>query len=230
MIDTELLTSFKQTPGAVSVTEAIGLTQVIADYPPIQGGVFVDLGSNAGKSSMIAAAAFSNIGSNGTFYLVDPLYGDDVRWHQWAYAANKQVFLTSMYKRLTTFSSLQFTLAPMESTTFLTKFAERNFRIDYCFVDSGDHGPELLNKEIDLLLPLLNDNALLIFHDYGNQFIAVSSAYAQLLEKGYRKVEIDWEPIKQFVKDDSLEKGNDSWHCLNVECPNFIGALVKGEN
>jgi len=226
MIDEKLLNKFKQTPGAISVTEAIALYKLIVERKSINGN-FVDLGSNAGKSSMIAAAAFSDNGSTGEFYLVDPLYGNEMKWQQWAYAANKPLFMSLLLNRLTTFSSLQFTFSSLESLPFLLEFSGG---IDYCFIDSGDHGPELLNRELNALLPLLNNGALLVFHDYGNQFVAVSGAYAGLLEKGFSKVDIDWEPIKRFVRNGNLEKGNDSWHCPNVECPNFIGALTKGDN
>ena len=72
-----LLNFFKTIPGAISVTEAIALykiiqTYLITDNKPNE--TFIDFGSYAGKSSLVAIAALSSINKEGHFFMVEPIY------------------------------------------------------------------------------------------------------------------------------------------------------------
>jgi len=61
---------FLPTPGALSAAEACAISDLAAQVPK---GVYADLGSHHGKSSMAAAHSLPT----GTLYMVDQVYCDD---------------------------------------------------------------------------------------------------------------------------------------------------------
>ena len=224
--DLELINDFKRTPGAISVAEAFGIYNLITNREPVKEGCFIDVGSNAGKSSMMAAAALSANGSTGDFHLIDPVYNPDIKeWQRWAYAANNDSFVNKVFDTVSKHSDLDFIINGMFSTEFLSA---HKTPLNYVFIDSGDHESVLLKKELDMIVPLMKEGALIIFHDFGNQFFDVVNAANNLVDQGFKRVEIDWESIREYVKSNRLEDGNDSWHIFEGNyCPSFIGALTK---
>ncbi len=58
----QIIDVFKSAPGAISVTEGMGIYHFIRQHLQTEKGIVADLGSHAGKSSMFAALAFKNMG------------------------------------------------------------------------------------------------------------------------------------------------------------------------
>lgn len=227
----DLIDHFKEVPGAISVTEAVALHQVIKNniIPYFEYGV--DLGAHAGKSSCIAANALSGICSH--FYMVDPLYDMDnpAVWRDTQGTSPKnyyfgrgnynEIVITNVKK----FShDIEISLEGIPSTEFLSKCP----MLGYVFVDTDNHNENLASREADLIKPKLIKGGLLVFHDYMNQFSGISYVFDRLNDgKNFEQIKVDWEEIYKMVDELGGEEGNDSWHIYEGIKPNFIGFLRR---
>lgn len=201
----EFWTLFKKTVGAFSTPEAICLMNVASEAP--QGG-YLELGSHKGKSSISAAYGLKG----GVFYLVEPEFKDE----DWKKSVDKLVFeVNNQLKRI---------LIADYSTNVIPKMDDLSF----VFVDSGVHD-DLVMEEVKMLEDKIVPRGIIAFHDYLNQFTAVERAYDYLLSTGkYEKIEINWDEIFDYVRDNNLEEGNNSWHEKgSKEFPCFVGALKR---
>jgi predicted O-methyltransferase YrrM len=206
----EIIKQFKETMGAMSVSEGIALYNICLQSP---SGYWVELGSHKGKSTtMIAAAMYAK---EGTLHLVEPEFANN----DWELSIRKQIW----------------SLLPIQS--FITDsrystdvFPEIKDDLSFLFVDSGNHGEEIVQSERPLYEDKMIKGGIIAFHDYGSQFTAVARCYDQLISSGkYEPIHINWQPIFDYVAEHNLEEGNNSWH-LYPELPhppNFIGALRR---
>lgn len=199
---------FKETHGAFSCSEAIALYNVLLDCPK---GAYIELGTHRGKSTLVALAVLRP----DFFYLVEPEF-------------EKTIPGSDVAKTIEPFSK-EFNIAyiPEYSTDFIKPNNELKYA--YCMVDSGDHGEELVQAEIKLLEDKMMQGGVLAFHDYGNQFTAVARGYEQLIATGkYEPIPINWKQIFDYVRENNLEEGNNSWHERgSEEFPKFVGALRR---
>lgn len=207
----EFVDIFKSVSGALSVTESIAIMNIANMAPE---GDAIELGTHRGKSALSALYGFSE---NMIFYLVDPDFLD------------KQVE-----------ANVAATIALMADagkgkcgSVLIADVSEnvigRYEKYSYVFVDSGDHGEELVQTELRLLEDRVIPGGILAFHDYGNQFTAVARAYKYLVSTGkYEPIPIDWRAIIEYVRENDLENGNNSWHVYPEHpYPNFVGALKR---
>lgn len=197
---------FKSTNGAFSTPEAIALYNICLE---VMGGEYLELGTHMGKSTMAASIAMSK----GTFYLVDPIFEDAT--------INKEVG-----KTVSSLSPhIDYVLVPNYSTEVIPRYHD----LAYVFLDSGDHGEELVNAEVRALEDRVRSGGIFAFHDMGNQFTAVQRGYDYLLSTGkYTPIGINWAEIFDYVRDNNLEEGNTSWHEKgSEEFPKFVGALKR---
>lgn len=197
---------FKSTHGAFSTPEAIALYNICLDAPE---GEYLELGTHKGKSTFAASLALKK----GKFYLVDPIFEDA--------EINKEL-LTKLYKN---FSHIKYTLLPDYSTNIIHRYNN----LAYVFVDSGDHGEELVSEEVKALEDRVMQGGIIAFHDFGNQFTAVQRWYDYLVSTGkYEAMHIDWKQIFDYVRENNMEEGNSSWHEKgSEEFPKFVGALKR---
>ena len=213
-------------PGAISMTEAVALYDTIVKYAP-GIGVAVDLGSNSGKSSLVAARALHKSWFSGRFCMVDLAYdllnpewsktvqGDSAKM-PWGQLRDTE-YLKAIHKRMSEYtyvemigeSSIQFILQ-------MTDFA------GYVFIDTDDHQEELVMEEVRLLANRMVPGGLIFFHDFKKPALG----HQYLLNTGrFENIEMSWERAIEYVKKHDLETGNDSWHMSGsgIEFPNFIG-------
>ena len=205
----ELIDLFKSTHGAMSVAEGIALYNLCLIAPE---GDCVELGSHKGKSSVMIAAATK--GGKIIFHLVEPEFLDA----DWMINVAKRI-----WELLPLNNFIQW---PNYSTDILPKIE----KIAFLFVDSGDHGEEIVQSEKPLYEDKIVSGGIIAFHDFGNQFTAVARCYEQLIATGkYEPIEIDWPSILAYVKENNLEEGNQSWHLYPElpHSPNFVGALRR---
>lgn len=204
----EIIEKFKATHGAMSVAEGIALYNVALQAPE---GTWVELGSHKGKSSTMIAAAMTGAVR---LSLVEPEFSN-IDW-----ATEVADTLTPLDKK----KSIEFWAN--YSTGILPQF----YSIHFLFVDSGDHGEEIVQSEKPLYEDKIVIGGIIAFHDYGSQFTAVERCYDQLVASGkYEPIQINWQEIFDFVAENGGEEGNKSWH-LYPELPhppNFIGALRR---
>lgn len=199
--------AFKETPGALSVSEAIAIIQIAALAPE---GTYLEVGSHKGKSS--AAAAFSL--KKGTFHLVEPEFED--KW----WALGVKALVEGVNK------DLSVTLIADYSTNVMDKLGPYS----YFFWDSGIHAGEILQKETELIEDTMIPGGILCSHDVGNQFTQQTEAMNYLASTGkYEWVDIKWQEIFDYVKEHDLEANNNSWHTYPElpHPPNFVAALRR---
>lgn len=199
---------FKKTRGAFSVCEAIALFNIVMDAPK---GLYIELGSHRGKSSQVIAGAM-DVGS--ILILVEPEFKD-------------QLWLEGVSDLINDVNpDISYALDDGYSLDVLPNHKD----ISFCFVDSGVHD-DMVMDEVKMLEDKMIPNGIIAFHDYGNQFTAVARAYNYLLSTGkYEPIKIDWERIFNYVRENNLEEGNDSWHERgSEEFPKFVGALKRKE-
>jgi len=203
----QIIELFKKTHGAMSVAEGIALYNVCLKAP---GNEWVELGSHKAKSSiMILASKLIET----RFTMVEPEF-KSVEW-------SNEVAST-----LDCFALNNVRLCSNYSTEVLPSFD----KISFLFVDSGDHGEEIVQSEKPLYENKIVSGGVIAFHDFGSQFTAVSRCYEQLIASGnYEPIGIDWNEIFIYVAAHQLEEGNDSWHQYPElpHPPNFIGALKR---
>ena len=225
-----LINKFKEIPGAISVTEAIALHQTIQESLetpsftrnhlgieiPIRE-IFIDFGSYAGKSSLIAMAALSDLNKRGNFVMVDPIYNKEENDYP-------EKIKTNIIKFVSPFIVPIF----VKSTSEEAIKSLSQLKVSYAFIDTGEHSEESLSPEIKYLEDVIIKGGLIILHDFGNQYIAPKEAAVKLVNTGkFEFIEINWESIIKFVEENKLEEGNISWHMPGMDFPNFIGAIRR---
>ncbi len=231
----ELLKIVQKTPGAISMTEAFGVFDTIMNNLKCSVGIAVDLGSNAGKSSLIGTSALSALNRMDVFHCVDPVY-DLNNEKEWANTFQKTAdnmpwgicreldFKKNLLNKLQSVSSLHHTLYGETSLTYLK--TPRSF--SYVFLDSDDHQLELIMQEVKMLMEQVMVDGLLFFHDFMGNYVAPGMAYEYLVDTGYYEpVHINWDKAIEFVNKYNLEEDNDSWHFKHLENPNFAGCLKR---
>ncbi len=228
----------KTLPGAVSMTEMAGLYKTIMMHLEApDGAIAIDLGSHAGKSSITAIAALSEMGRKDYFHMVDPIYNlkNEEAWKDtiqgsadkmpWAHVHKpnfKEVIKTNIDK----FSKLQYMLLGISANQLFDKI--RKSPISYIFIDSDDHQPERVEEECNKIEDLILPGGLVFFHDYKNQYIGPHLAAEYLVETGkYEEIQIDWGFAKNFTNAHNLEKGNDTWQSYEDMSTIFVGCVKR---
>lgn len=202
----EFLELFKKTAGALSVTEAIAIMN-IAELAP--SGEYLELGSHKGKSGMAAGHALKK----GIFTLVDPIFEDE--WTAMGAVGKVKAVSNCAVGYIADYS--------MNIMPLLTR------PLSYVFIDSGVHD-DLVMEESKMLEDKIVQGGIIAYHDFLNQFTAVERAFNYMLSTGkFIKIEIDWASIFDYVLDNDLEEGNESWHQYPdlPHPPNFVGALIR---
>lgn len=201
---------FKETPGALSCAEALALYNICLDAPR---GCWMELGTHKGKSTSVIVFAAKE---ETTLILVEPEFSDP-KWEK-----NVMDTVLSVNE-----SKITIGCVADYSTNILPK---HTFDISLLFVDSGDHGEEIVQEEKNLYQDKIAKGGIIVFHDYNSQFTAVTRCYDELVANGrYEPILINWDEIFQYAKENNLEEGNNSWH-LYPELPhppNFVGALKR---
>lgn len=201
----DFFVKFKATHGAFSTPEAIALYNIALLAPQ---GDYLELGTHKGKSTMASSLALKP----GTYYLVEPEFKDEL-WHD------------GVYKLITEVNpKLKLGLVADYSTHVIPNLNNLSF----VFVDSGVHD-DLVMEEVMMLEDKMVKDGIIAFHDYLNQFTAVERAYNYLLSIGkYERIEIYWDNIFNYVRENNLEQDNNSWHEKgSEEFPKFVGALKR---
>lgn len=198
---------FKEIPGAFSVTEAIALYNLVLEAPE---GTYIELGTHRGKSTSVAMIGLKK----GIFFLVEPEFKDN-EWQQSVYdliqPLNKDVILD---------------MWAAYSTEILPKIQSK---FSFVFWDSGIHQDGLPMQEALLLEDMVIPGGIIVLHDFRNQFREPAEAAEYLVRTGkYEWVDIDWNPIINYVRENNLEEGNKSWHVYDDRpFPNFVGAIKR---
>lgn len=222
---------FKQTPGAISVAEMIAIHNLAASAPL---GVYMELGSHAGKSSIASSSGFER----GKLYMVDPIYDltnleawrhsvqgtpENMPWHY----VNANDFYKITKEKITYASNSRVTavLVGDYSEKAITHFEGYG----YVFIDSDDHCGGMAIREAQLLENRMVKGGIIAFHDWGNQFQDPKKAHEYLISTGkFENIPINWGEIFDFVREHNLEVGNDSWHEKGSnEFPCYVGAVRR---
>lgn len=118
-------------------------------------GIFVEIGSYLGSSSCFIAEGIQQSGKKSRLFCIDTWRNDAMS------EGNRDTYMkflsnTKQYKNV---------ISPLRGWSY--EVAE-NFdkKVDFIFID-GDHSYEGVKKDIDLWIPKLNPNALVILHDIG---------------------------------------------------------------
>lgn len=206
----EIIELFKSTHGAMSVAEGIALYNICLQAPL---GSWMELGSHRGKSSCMITAALQE----GTrLLLVEPEFQDG----KWLSETIEKIVGINEYKNAIGFNTGY-------STDVLPT---HEGELSFLFVDSGNHGEEIVQSEKPLYENKISKGGIIAFHDINSQFTAVTRCYEQLIGSGnYEPIHINWSAIFEYVQEHDLETGNDSWHQYPElpHPPNFIGALKR---
>jgi len=233
---------FRPMPGAIAVTEAIGIYNFVKQFYKATEGIAADLGSHGGKSSMFAALALYEMGYKENFNMVDLLYdGDNPAWadshygnFESAYGAAGQWaqgglinpdFPENWRKRVGLFCGDRVKISGRSSLQFISE----HDLFCYIFIDTDDHDPELVMSEAKALENKVSPGGIALFHDYKNQFTGVLKAVEYLGSTGkYEIIEMDWAPIKKYVKENDLEAKNNSWQAFKGDSyPTFVGGVRR---
>jgi len=203
----EFWNQFKATNGALSCCEALAIMNIASQAP--NGGKYGELGSHKGKSAMAAIFGLKPT----DFFLDDLIFEDNSIVAEAGRAIQKAVGYT-----------LNLSFYQCESLILIPRLSN----ISYVFVDTGVHD-DMVMEEVKLLEDRMVSGGIICFHDYLNQFTAVERAYDYLLSTNkFDRVSIDWEEIINYVRDNDLETGNNSWHVYEENpFPNFVGALRR---
>ena len=196
---------FKRTPGALSCTEAIAIMNIAAQVPESS---YLELGTYRGKSAMSALVSLKN----GSFDLVDPEFSD-------------QLQVSDEVMKMASGGNIAINIIKAYSTDIIENYNH----LSYVFVDSGSHQDGLPMKEVILLENRVASGGIVAFHDFKNQFREPAEAAEYLVNTGkYEWVDIQWDSIIHYVKENNLEEGNDSWHIYEDRpFPNFVGAIKR---
>ncbi len=225
----EIVEKAKLVPGAISVTEMVAIHRLVLHELRAVGRLWaIDLGAHAGKSSMMASSAMSDMGRLDLFCMVDLIYdidnpawedtyqGNQARKHNiddvrecipWPIAKDPLQSLNIIGWH-NSVSNLDVRLFGRSSLQFLN---ECNGPFSYAFVDTDDHQEELVTAEARALEDKMALGALVIFHDYGNYHGPVMAGDYLVSTGKYVQVKVDWKFADSIVEQNNLEGGNDSW-------------------
>lgn len=220
--------------GAMSATEMLGVWSVVALGLP-EGGL-LDLGSHAGKSSIALAGAVAGTGAKRNLIMVDPLY-DMTNAAAWSLTVHRSAaaspwifedhaaFVRGVHDAVRPFTA-SLAMAGEASQRLLPKLIGP---VAAVFIDSDDHDRHVLAAEIPLIEPLLVPGSVLLFHDYGNQYIAPREVAEEMVRSGrYAPIAIDWAAVRAEEAGYGFEATNKSWHrYADQPQPNFVGAIRK---
>ncbi len=204
----EFWEDFVKTKGAFSCCEGLALYNIVSQ---VQRGDFLELGSHRGRSSMCIAAAMP---TNSKLSLVEPEFTDK-EWVQGVF--EKVAKWMQGNHAVQGFAGYSLDVIPLF------------YDLSFCFVDSGVHD-DMVMDEVKMLEDRIIKNGVIAFHDFLNQFTAVERAYNYLISTGkYEKIEINWDEIFEYAKNNNLQDGELSWHVYPdlPHPPNFVGALRK---
>jgi hypothetical protein len=205
----KFIEQFKNTVGALSVTEAIALYNIALKAPE---GIFIELGSHKGKCSQVIALAVGRLKEKATLILVEPEFSDDDWRNNVSWLVGKMIPYGGFY---------------MYADYSINVLPENN-EYSFVFVDSGSHADGLPMHEAILIDERIMSGGIVAWHDYLSQFVEVEIAYNYLLSTGkYEEVIINWDEVVSYAKEHDLEKGNNSWHHTELEFPCFLGALRR---
>ena len=141
--------------GHLSLNECVFLSMLSYSY---QHGKALEIGAFKGKSACL-------LGRHCSILSIDPfvntyMIGDESVYEEYITNVNKHV------KR--------FKVLKMTSDTAINYI---NSRFDIIFID-GDHSEEAVNSDIINYYPLLNENGIILFHDFLNpHWLGVKRAY-----------------------------------------------------
>lgn len=206
---------FKRTKGAMSCAEAIFMYNACLQVP--NEGIWVEMGTHLGKSALVSLMAWHDRDSH-DFYLLEPEFIKD----DFFISVNNTI---SKFRQ--EFGSEIFCFKKAE---YSTDFLPKHDNYGYIMWDTGSHGKELVEPERNLLKGKVIKNGIIVMHDINSQFTACTEAYQELISSGnYEPIEYDWQPIFDYVKENNLEEGNNSWHLYPGlgHPPNFVGALKR---
>jgi hypothetical protein len=234
----EVLQECTKVNGAVGITELYAIYDLIIHHMDSKDrGQAADFGSHRGRSSKPAAFALSScLDVVDVFYMVDLLYDlNNPEWKKttqgsadnipWGYARNDK-FVTETNVFVQSTSSVPVLAIGKSSLQFLD---ETTFHFNYIFIDSDDHQPELVIKEVKALEDRINPGGLVLFHDFRNQYHGPYEAYSYLAcTNKFRPIMIDWDMIKNTVINMGfVEKDELSWHMPGNQYPTFVGCLKR---
>lgn len=224
------------TPGAVSVTELFGLNATILSYLEAREGIAVDLGSHAGRSSMVAAKVLSDKNRKDHFNLVDLVY--DLKNGDWGFSILKsadnmpwryvrdEFFMGNILQKMECHSDLNIRLLGLSSRQFFA--LNRGKKFSYVFIDSDDHQVDLVLYEAKELENSMLKGGLIFFHDYRNQYRGPSEALEYLISTDkYEEIGISWENAIEETKKSELIHDKFSWHMPGVEFPTYLGCVRR---
>jgi len=203
----EFLDVFKETNGALSVTESIAIMNIAAQAPR---GIFLELGTHKGKSAMSAVFGLPK----GDFGLVEPCFKDC------------EINPTDVVNVVSKFSKHKRAYFIIED--YSTNILPNQKEMAYVFVDSGSHQDGLPMQEVKLLEDKMVQGGIIAFHDWNSQFKEVKEASDYLVSTGkYEYISIGWNEIIEYVNENNLEEGNSSWHHTGLKNPCFVGAVKR---
>lgn len=225
--------TFKKTPGAIGVAEAIAIYNLALQAPK---GIRADLGSHAGKAAQSAAAAFES----GQIYMVDPCFDLSNR-EAWAHSVqgvpenmpwsyfNEKDILKRIRDNIYEVSNTKVgcVLVGDYSENYIAKYTGYS----WVFVDTDTHQGGMAMREAKLLEDRMVVGGIIAFHDWNNQFSDPREAHQYLIGTGmFDNIEIEWDEIFDYVRERNLEAGNNSWHERGSnEFPRYVGAVKRND-
>lgn len=221
---------FLPTPGAIGSAEACAISWLAGQVPK---GLYADMGSHHGKSSMAAANSLPP----GRLAMVDQVYSSDPEvWkhsvqespdnNPWAYTADPD-FQEKVKENIRIVSAMEIT--PVLVGDYSENFIPKHNEYSWVFVDSNDHCDGMAIREAKLLEDRMVKGGIIAFHDFGNQFFDPFDAHQYLLSTGiFENIDVPWLEIFNFVRAADLESKNNSWHEKgSEEFPKFVGAVRR---
>lgn len=233
----ELFKFVKTIPGAISMTEAVGIYNTVITCLKSEKGYAVDLGSFAGKSAAVGAAAVSKVGLVDPFLLVDLVY--DLKNPEWKKTStgsfdhmpfiHEPDFNFIVRARVEKYApGVAIGLLGLSSAQFFNGAHGRFPYIAYAFIDTDDHNENLVMTEAKHLEDRMLSGGLIFFHDFKNQYVGPAMAYEYLVSTGkYELIQIDWDAAYVIAEKFGLETGNNSWHMPGVAYPAFVGCVRR---
>lgn len=221
---------FLPTPGAIGAAEACAISWLASQVPQ---GLFADMGSHYGKSSMAAANSLPS----GNLYMVDQVYcGDPDVWEHsvqktpknnpWAYTKEAD-FKEKVKENIKIVSTME--VQPLLVGDYSENFLVPRTGYAWVFIDSDNHCGGMAIREAKILLHRMVAGGIIAFHDVDNQFYDPRAAINYLVSTGkFEEINIPWNEIFNFVRAADLESKNNSWHQSgSEEFPKFVGAVRR---
>lgn len=254
----EFVDLFKSTPGALSVCESIAIINLAATAPNGVYMECGSHAGKSGMSAAYSLPSYklteqevttlvgmghkfsegSTLYAPLPYYLIDPCFDlknleawkhtiqehpDNIGWPH----VTKNDFNEKVKERITAASGGKITPVLMGdySENVLPKFEGYG----WVFIDSDNHQHERVFGEINMIKDKMVQGGIIAFHDFGNQYISPQEAHAYLIGTGeFENIPIDWTSIFNYVRENKLEEGNDSWHEKgSEEFPKFVGAVRR---